>query len=248
MFPIKDTVPSRSFPIVNWLLIAANLLVFVLVELPLGSRQLSRLVLTFGVVPAQCAAPFLTARPTAALAAGRGLLAGCGLPLLSSMFLHGGWFHLISNLWALYIFGDNVEDRMGSGRYLVFYLFSGVVAGLTQVAADPVSQVPAIGASGAIAGVLGAYLILYPSARVITLVPLFFLPWFIEIPALVYLGVWFASQFLSGVASLDVAAGGGVAYWAHIGGFVCGLVLVWVLARPARRRSYRAFADEYRPW
>jgi membrane associated rhomboid family serine protease len=248
MFPIKDTVPARSFPAVNWLLIVANVLVFIVVELPLGEQQLNRLVMAFGVVPAQCAGPLLSAQPTAALAGGRGLLVGCGLPLLSSMFLHGGWLHIISNLWALFIFGDNVEDRMGSGRYLVFYLVSGVVAGLAQVAADPLSQVPAIGASGAIAGVLGAYLVLYPSARVTTLVPLFFVPWFIEIPAVVYLGVWFASQFLSGVASLDMTAGGGVAYWAHIGGFVCGLVLVWLFARPARRRHVRIFADEYRPW
>ena len=243
MFPLKDTIPSRSFPVVNWLLIVANFAVFVLVELPLGPRQLDRLVTDFGVVPAQCALPALSG------GAARGLLLDCGIPLFTSMFLHGGWLHLVSNLWALYIFGDNIEDRLGSGRYVVFYLVSGVVAGLTQAWINPASRIPAIGASGAIAGVLGAYLILFPASRVITLVPLFFLPWFIEIPAVLYLGIWFATQFFSGVLSFDATQAGGVAYWAHIGGFACGLVLILLFARPARRqRAYRRYADEYLPW
>lgn len=248
MFPIKDTIPSRTFPAVNWLIIIANLLVFILVELPLGPRQLDRLVLTFGVVPARCALPEMAGHEAALLRAARALISGCAVPLFASMFLHSGWLHIVSNLWALYIFGDNVEDRMGSGRYLVFYLLSGVAAGLTQVVVGPASRVPAIGASGAIAGVLGAYLILYPKSRVITLVPLFFLPWFIEIPAIIYLGIWFASQFFSGVSSLGTAAAGGVAYWAHIGGFVCGILLVGLFARRPRQRAYPRYADERLPW
>jgi membrane associated rhomboid family serine protease len=232
MFPLKDTIRARSFPAVNWLLIAANVLVFVLIQLPLSPKQLDQLVMTFGLVPARLAA----AQPQAILA------------IFTSMFMHGGWFHLVSNMWALYIFGDNVEDRMGSIRYLVFYLLSGVVATLTQTWLGPASRVPLIGASGAIAGVLGAYLILFPAARVITLIPLLFLPWFVEIPAVIYLGFWFVSQFFNGLFALDMpAAMGGVAYWAHIGGFVCGVLLVWLFARrpPAYHRWY---PDEYRPW
>jgi membrane associated rhomboid family serine protease len=247
MFPVQDTIPSRSFPIINWLLILANLAVFVLVQLPLRPRELEALVRVFGVVPLRCTGPLL-AGGGGLLAAPGDLLFGCGVPLFTSMFLHGGWLHLISNLWALYIFGDNVEDRMGPLRYLLFYLITGVLAGLAQVAFTPASPIPGIGASGAIAGVLGAYLVLYPRARVITLVPLFFLPWFIELPAVLYLGIWFATQFLSGVAALEGPAAGGVAYWAHIGGFAAGLLLVWFFARPARRRAYRTYPDEYRPW
>ena len=232
MLPLKDTIRSRSFPAVNWLIILANLAVFAFVELPLGPRALNRLVTAYGVVPVE----LVTTQP-------RELLT-----LLTSMFLHAGWLHLISNLWALYIFGDNVEDRMGSGRYLVFYLIGGVVAGLAQTLVNPRAEVPAIGASGAIAGVLAAYLVLYPGSRVITLIPLFFLPWFVEIPAIVYLGVWFVSQIFSGVLSLGMtAATGGVAYWAHIGGFLCGLVLVLFFARRPRTH-YRWYADEYRSW
>lgn len=231
MFPLKDTVRSRSFPAVNWALIIANLLIFIY-ESSLGRQALEALVTNYGVVPAR----LLGGGP------------GDYLTLLTGMFLHGGWFHVISNLWALFIFGDNVEDRMGSGRYLLFYLLCGVVAGLAQVLATPASPVPSIGASGAIAGVLGAYLVLYPGSRVITLVLLFFLPWFVEIPALFYLGFWFVSQFFSGVASLGMAAAtGGVAYWAHIGGFVCGLLLVGLFARRPRTH-HRWYADEYMPW
>jgi membrane associated rhomboid family serine protease len=163
------------------------------------------------------------------------------------MFLHGGWLHLLSNMWALYIFGDNVEDRLGSGRYLLFYLITGAAAGLAQALIGTTSRVPLVGASGAIAGVLAGYLLLYPTARVITLIPVFFLPWFVEIPAVVYLLVWFVSQFFSGVLSLGAQAMGGVAYWAHIGGFVAGLLLVNVFARRPRAQ-YRWYPDEYHPW
>ncbi|MDW8325200.1 MAG: rhomboid family intramembrane serine protease [Anaerolineales bacterium] len=230
MLPLKDTVRARSFPLVNWLIIAANIVVF-LFETSLTTRQLDRLILAYGVVPARLwnggPAEWLT--------------------IFTGMFLHGGWLHIFSNLWALYIFGDNVEDRMGSGRYLVFYLLSGVAAALAQAWIDPESRIPMIGASGAIAGVLGAYLVLFPNARVITLVPLFFLPWFVEVPALLYLGFWVFSQFFSGVLSVSTVSMGGVAYWAHIGGFVCGLLLVGLFARRPRAQT-RWYPDEYYPW
>ena len=232
MFPLKDNVRSTSFPIVNWAIIIANLLVFVVLELPLGQAGLEEFVGTYGLTPRR-----LTALdPWAAVT------------VFTSMFLHGGWLHIISNLWALYIFGDNVEDRMGSARYLVFYLVCGVVAGLAQTCVSPNSPIPMIGASGAIAGVLGGYLLLFPGARVYTLIPVFFLPWFVEIPALIYLFVWFISQFFSGVMAVNMdAAVGGVAYWAHIGGFVAGLLLVYLFARRPRAQT-RLYPDEYQPW
>jgi membrane associated rhomboid family serine protease len=231
MLPLTDTIRSRSFPLVNWLIIAANVLVFVVYEVPLGPRQLERFVNTWGLVPAA----LFGGDPWALVT------------VFSSMFLHGGWLHLLSNMWALYIFGDNVEDRMGSGRYLVFYLVAGVAAGLGQALVGPDSDIPLVGASGAIAGVLAGYLLLFPTARVITLIPIFLLPWFVEIPAVIYLVVWFISQFFSGVMSLGAQAVGGVAYWAHIGGFVAGLLLVKLFARrpPAQ---YRWYPDEYQPW
>jgi membrane associated rhomboid family serine protease len=232
MFPIKDTIRSYSFPAVNWLIIIANLVVFVALELGMSPPDLERFIFTYGLVPAE----LTDLQPRAVLT------------VFTSMFLHGGWVHVISNLWALYIFGDNVEDRMGSGRYLVFYVICGVLAALAQVFITPASRIPMIGASGAIAGVLAAYLLLFPRARVVTLMVIFFFPWFIEIPAVLYLGIWFISQFFSGVMALDVqAATGGIAYWAHIGGFVAGLLLVWVFARRPRART-RWFPDEYQPW
>ena len=247
MIPIKDTIHSRSFPLVNWLLVIANVLVFVLIELPLSQSGLNRLVAAYGVVPSQCAAPILKDLSLATIPGLGVLFKGCGVPLVTSMFLHGGWLHIIGNMWVLIIFGDNVEDRMGSFRYLVFYLACGVVSGLTQAFIAPNSQVPAIGASGSIAGVLAAYLVLFPRARVVTLVPLFILPWFMNIPAVLFIGIWFLLQFFSGVASLGVAASGGVAYWAHVGGFVCGLLLVWLFAGRSRNQTI-SYPDEYHPW
>jgi membrane associated rhomboid family serine protease len=153
-------------------------------------------------------------------------------------------------MWTLFIFGDNVEDRMGPGRYLFFYLAGGVVANLLQAFVFPQSNLPAVGASGAIAGILGAYFLLYPRARVITLIPIFFYPWFVEISAIFYLGFWFVSQLYSGIYTLglaDQAEVGGVAWWAHIGGFLFGLVFVKLFAR--RHRAYtRQYPDEYFPW
>ncbi len=247
MIPIRDTIRSRSFPLVTWLLIITNVLVFVLVELPLGNAQLSRLIETYGVTPNLCAAPILKGIYTVSIPGLNVLFRGCAIPLITSMFLHGGWLHIIGNMWVFAIFGDNVEDRMGSLRFLVFYLVCGVLSGLTQAFVAPTSPVPAIGASGAIAGVLAAYLVFFPRARVVTLVPLFILPWFINIPALIFIVIWFLIQFFNGVLAQGAASAGGVAYWAHVGGFISGLVLVWLFGGRPRERP-RSYPDEYYPW
>jgi membrane associated rhomboid family serine protease len=231
MIPLRDTIPSRRFPIVNTALIALNVLVF-LFESILGPEQLDQLIWHYGLVPSR----FLE---TGGL--------GRWLPLFTSIFLHGGWWHLISNMLALYIFGDNVEDRLGYFRYVLFYLFSGLAAGGVHLLAYSGSAIPTVGASGAIAGVLGAYLVLYPRARVITLVPVFYFLRIVELPALFYLGFWFLSQLLNGLFALTDAAvfqSGGVAWWAHIGGFVFGLAIIRLICPP----PCRTYADEYRPW
>ncbi|MCE5254418.1 MAG: rhomboid family intramembrane serine protease [Actinomycetia bacterium] len=216
MFPLHDNIPSRSQPIVNWLVMVANVVIFLFVFGAGSSTE--RLVYDLGLVPAR----FL-ADP----------LSGQAATLFSSMFLHGGWLHLLFNMWALWIFGDNVEDRLGHGRYLLFYLFGGLAAAGAHLIFNAGSQIPTVGASGAISAVMAAYLLLFPRARVVTLVPLFFLPWFVEIPALVYIVFWFLSQLFNGVLSVSAGAEafGGVAWWAHIGGFVAGLVMLPLLAR-----------------
>src|SRR5512143_2533045 len=218
MIPLYDTLHPRRFPLVNWLLIGLNVLVF-LYELTLSPAGLDRLTRTWGLVPA-----ILMAHPVQAW-----------VTIFTAMFLHGGWFHMLSNMWVLFIFGDNVEDRLGGARYLNFYLLSGVAAALLETFLLPSSGVPMIGASGAIAGVLGAYLILYPRAKIASLVPILFIFTIIEIPALVFLLFWFVSQLFSGWLSLQGAAGSGVAWWAHVGGFVFGMAAVGVFAR---RQAY----------
>ncbi|MCD6521086.1 MAG: rhomboid family intramembrane serine protease [Anaerolineae bacterium] len=235
MIPLQDTIRSRRPPIINWLIILTNVILF-FYEIHLPRSALQRFATSYGVVPRRFLMnPSLTQIGT----------------LFSSMFLHGGWAHLISNMWALYIFGDNIEERMGHWRYLFFYLISGVAAALTHILFQARSTVPVIGASGAISGVMGAYLVLYPGARVITLLPgLFFIPWFVEIPAFFFIGFWFISQLFNGLLSLaftgPMATYGGVAWWAHVGGFIAGVLL----AKPLRDRlaMRRWYADEYWPW
>ena len=232
MLPIRDTIRSRTFPIVNLLIILANGFVF-FIELTLPNSMAERFMMTFGLVPADLS----LYNPLS------------WIQLFTHMFLHGGWFHFLSNMWILFIFGDNVEDRLGSGRYLVFYILGGVASGLVQAFFSPNSSIPAIGASGAIAAVMGAYFFLFPKARVITLIPIIIIPWFVEIPAILYLGFWFVSQLFSGFLSLSSLQGtdvGGVAWFAHIGGFVFGLLFVnlFLIKRP-KRRTYK---DEYYPW
>jgi len=217
MIPIRDTIRSRTFPLVNTLIIAANVLVYLLA---LGLDQ-SELFLRFGIVPVRYSVP--------ELAAGFSLL-DQALPFLSSMFLHGGLLHLVSNVWFLYIFGDNVEDRLGPVRYLAFYLLCGIGSGLTHLALNWHSQLPTIGASGAIAGVMGAYFLLHPRARVLTLIPIFLFFPLVEIPAFLFLGVWLVIQFLNATLA-PVAETGGVAWWAHFGGFVFGMVFLLLFTR-----------------
>jgi membrane associated rhomboid family serine protease len=234
MIPIQNTVPSRYPPIVTWTLLVINCAVF-LIQVGLDPLQLEDFLLRYALIPA---------RYTGALAIGARLEASDFLPFLTMMFLHGGWLHLIFNMWTLWLFGPSVEDRLGHGRYLAFYLACGAAASLAHVIFSPTSTIPALGASGAIAGVLGSYVRLFPLARVIVLVPILFLPLFFEVPALVFVGLWFIIQVLQGTAELlTPSSGGGVAWWAHIGGFVAGLALVPLLHRSERRyRTY--YADE----
>ncbi len=239
MLPLRDTIRSNTFPLVNYAIIALNAIVF-LFEISLSPSQLDQFILHYGLIPARI--PLM--HPTLLLL--HPLLI---IPLFTHMWLHGGWLHILSNMWVLYIFGDNVEDRMGSGRYLLFYLISGLVAGSAQILIDPTSQVPSIGASGAIAGVLGAYFILYPRARVTTLILIIIIPLFIDLPAIIFLGFWFVTQLFSGVTSIGgPAAAGGIAWWAHIGGFLFGAIF-FRLFIPRRHPAYsRQYPDEYWPW
>jgi len=210
MFPIRDNIPSKNYPVVNYSLIAVNIAVFAIL-LMLGPSE-NAFIYTYGFVPAR-----YTLREI-------GLAFSMDqqfLSIFSFMFLHGGFFHLISNMWILYIFGDNVEDHMGHGKYLLFYILCGVVSGVSHFISGPYSNVPVIGASGAIAGVMGAYIILFPRAKILTL---FFFPFIWEIPAYVFLGVWFFFQVFNVVGSGIQASG--IAWWAHIGGFVFGIFML----------------------
>lgn len=234
MIPIRDDQPRFSTPYVTYFIIALNAMVF-LFELSVqlqGPRALNSLVYQFGVVPHHF--------ELALAGSSRYDIAGQSLTILTSMFLHGGWLHIIFNMWFLWIFGDNIEDHLGHFFYLVFYLVSGFAASVAHILLNINSNVPSVGASGAIAGVMGAYLVLYPKARVLTLVPLivFFTFWWL--PAWIFLGYWFLLQFLSGTATSIAetsSSAGGVAFWAHVGGFVAGIVLIKIL--PERRGRYR---------
>ncbi|PIE67021.1 MAG: rhomboid family intramembrane serine protease [Deltaproteobacteria bacterium] len=213
MIPIRDTTPSKSVPVVNNTLIGINV-VFFLVQLAQGANQ-DHFIYLYGLVPAKFTVPQISAY----FSLGQNLLS-----LFSFMFLHGGWLHLLGNMLSLYIFGDNVEDRLGSARYITFYLLCGLGSGLCHLLFNLRSPIPTIGASGAIAGVMGAYFILYPRSRILTLVPIIFIPWFVEIPAFFFLGIWFVLQFINAAGSSGQA--GGIAWRAHIGGFVLGILLL----------------------
>lgn len=223
MIPLRDTNPRSTLPVITIVLIVTNVLVF-LYQFSLGPLDGRQLIYTFGMVPARI--PML-------LTGGDVSLGQAFAPLLSSVFLHGGWLHLIGNMWFLWIFGDNIEDRLGHFKYLLFYLTCGVGAGVIHAVVNLGSTIPAVGASGAISAVLGAYVVLFPHARITTLVPLFFVFLTLRLPALVILGYWFLIQFLSGLASVGAQTTGGVAWWAHIGGFGLGALLIMV----ARRRQ-----------
>jgi membrane associated rhomboid family serine protease len=216
MIPLRDVIPSRTTPVVTVAIIAINALVF-LYEFSLGP-EVNEFIIAYGLIPA----------------------AFSWATLLTSMFLHGGFLHFAGNMLYLWIFGDNVEDRLGHGRFLTFYLLCGTAAALAQTIMSPDSVVPMVGASGAIAGVMGAYFVMYPHSRIVTLVPIFLFIQLIEIPAIFFLGIWFVMQFLSGVGSIATAAGrqpaGGVAFWAHVAGFAAGVGGVFLFRRPERQK------------
>jgi membrane associated rhomboid family serine protease len=217
MIPLRDTQPSSSTPLVTLLLIAANVAVF-FYQISLDAWSLNHFISRYGVVPDR----FQYA------------------DLVSSMFLHGGWLHLIGNMWFLWIFGDNVEDILGHSKYLLFYLLCGIAAAMVHVLLNPYSRIPTVGASGAIAGVMGAYMVKFPHSRILTLVPIFIFITTLEIPAMLMLLYWFAIQIFSGIGSIGYSqvSGGGVAWFAHVGGFVAGVVLVFML-RTRQRYRYR---------
>jgi len=229
MFPIRDDQPRYSTPYVNIFLIALNILVY-LFQASLDPQSYELFARQFGVVPSHLAA-FLAGSP-------RYPLGAIVIPFFTSMFLHAGWMHVLGNMWFLYIFGDNVEDHLGHFQYLIFYVLCGLLAMATQVAVYPTSNLPTVGASGAIAGVLGAYFILYPRSRVLT----WFFVFVLYLPAWIVLGEWFVLQFAAGAATLSMAPRGrdvgGVAVWAHVGGFVAGLVMVKLFPERSRRTPY----------
>ena len=229
MIPLRDENPTQRPPYITWMLVAINAAVF-LYEVVLGP-DLRGFIFDWGLVPA---------RVSTSLSSGGESIFAAGLPLLTSMFLHGGWMHLIGNLWYLWIFGDNVEDRLGHLGYLFFYLLAGLAGGLLHFFFNASSRVPTIGASGAIAGVLGAYLVAYPRARVLTLVPPFFQ--LMALPAVIVLGLWFVFQFFSGALSLAWAGstGGGTAWWGHVGGFTFGLLVMMIFGRRQPPRGWAA--------
>jgi membrane associated rhomboid family serine protease len=219
MIPLRDNIPSQKFPIANWILILANVAVFIL-EMSQGDTR--AFIFEYGLVPADTS-----------------LIGNKSHTFFTNMFLHGGAGHLLTNMWMLYIFGDNVEDRMGSFRYLTFYILTGLIAGLTHYMLNLDSGVPAVGASGAISGVMAAYMFLFPNSQIISFVPLFFIPMLIPVPAMIFIGIWFLGQFLSGTSSLLFGeTGAGIAFWAHIGGFLGGLAVYRAFTK-SRRQVYR---------
>ncbi|RJX22934.1 MAG: rhomboid family intramembrane serine protease [Desulforudis sp.] len=226
MIPIRDTIRARNFPVVTVSIIVVTILVFIY-ELSLTPAELDRFTATYGVVPALQVRMFLQAP----------LALETWIPMVGTIFLHGGWMHIFGNMLYLWVFGDNVEDILGRARFLAFYLLAGFAGSLGHIVTNPDSLIPTIGASGAVAGVLGAYFLTFPRSRVLALVPLLFIITFVEIPAVIFLFLWFALQLLSGLAAFagDTAM---VAWWAHVGGFAAGMVMVKLLCpnRAAVRR------------
>lgn len=213
MIPLRDTTPTRNYPVVNTAIIGINVVVFCIQFLQ--GPDINKFIYIYGLVPARYSIPHVAQYFT---------IKQQVFSLVSFMFLHGGFWHILSNMWSLYIFGDNVEDRLGPIRYALFYLLCGVASGLSHVVLNLNSNMPTIGASGAIAGVMGAYIILYPRSKILTLIPIFFIPWFINIPAFVFLGLWFLLQFISAASSHGAVSG--IAWWAHIGGFISGMLFL----------------------
>ena len=235
VFPIQSGVVNRYPATVTWALIAANGILF-LFQVSLSPPALERFLSGFALIPARYFGELAVVMPPGGIVD--------YLPFISNMFLHGGWSHLILNMWTLWIFGPAVEDRLGRIRFLVFYLIAGIAASFAHALVNANSVVPALGASGAIAGVIGCYVRMFPLARLIMMIPILFFPFFFEIPAIAFAFFWMLMQIIPGVATLIVPTeGGGVAWWAHIGGFVGGWVLAPLVRRPAR--GYRRYyADE----
>jgi rhomboid family protein len=234
-FPIRDDQPRYSTPFINYFIIGLNIAVYLLVEVPIqvqGPRAMNLLIAQFGLIPHDLVRA-VSGLPQYPLGANI-------LTILTSMFMHGGLFHILGNMWILWIFGDNVEDYLGHFSYLTFYLICGVAAALTDIALTPTSNIPMIGASGAIAGVMGAYFLLYPRAKVLTWVIFIFFWW---LPAWIWLGFWFLGQFFDtiGMASSAHHQTGGIAVAAHVGGFVTGLILIKVFPR-------RSITQRYASW
>lgn len=229
MFPLRDSTPSGTFPAVTLSIIVVNVLVW-FHEISLGIH-LDHFVSLYGLTPAR----FIYSYNLPG-----GVISNAITPLFTSIFLHAGWMHLIGNMWFLWIFGDNVEDRLGKFNYVVFYILSGIGASLIQVMVHPASTIPMVGASGCISGVLGAYLLSFPRARIHTLFIFFVIIRFIEIPAFLFLILWFVFQLISGAAEFGSADTAGVAYWAHMGGFVVGMLLITIMPKKKPRRPWRA--------
>lgn len=228
MIPLKDNIPSYRKPIINYLIILVNTAVFIYHYFFLSSRfEIESFIYKYGFIPMR----FITNFPQDIYT------------MFTSMFLHGGMMHFLGNMWFLYIFGDNVEDRYGHLKYLLVYIISGISAIFLQFIINPLSRIPMIGASGAISGVLGSYFVFYPSAGVVTFIPFGLFSRIVILPAVIFLGLWFIFQFLSGTQSLAIQAAlgkevGGVAYFAHIGGFLCGLIIAILSRRKRRLRTY----------
>lgn len=213
MIPLRDTTPTRNYPVVNTTIIGINVVVFVIQFLQ--GAEINRFIYIYGLVPARYTLPQIAEYFTP----GQQVFS-----LISFMFLHGGVWHILGNMWSLYIFGDNVEDHLGPIRYALFYMLCGIASGLSHLILNLNSNIPTIGASGAIAGVMGAYFLLHPRSKILTLIPIFFIPYFINIPAFVFLGLWFLLQFISAAGSHGAVSG--IAWWAHIGGFVFGMLFL----------------------
>ena len=227
MIPLKDLTPRRSFPIITLLLILINIAVFIY-QITLPAHAAQTFVNTYAVIPA---------RIQSALAGHHYSLVTALLPLFTCMFLHGGWLHIIGNMWFLWIFGANVEDRMGPVAYLLFYLVCGIGSSIAQTLFSWGSHIPSLGASGAIAGVLGAYIVFFPGSQISALVTLLIIWFRARVPAMVFIGLWFVMQFVSGIGSLGTtgaAASGGVAWWAHVGGFLLGMLIAFIMSLSTR--------------
>lgn len=233
MIPIRDAIRSKTIPVINYLIIGTNIIVFFwqLIQGP----YLEDIFFLYGIVPIRYSDPEISIRFTTLEQL---------LPFITSMFLHGGFFHILGNMWFLHIFGDNIEDRLGHLRYLVFYFLCGIAAGVVHLYTNWESRLPTIGASGAISGIMGAYLILYPHSRILTLIPIFLFFQFVEIPAFIFLGYWLLIQlFSAGITPKNV---GGVAWWAHIGGFLSGLIFVKifdVIPRLSISQNFRHYTE-----